>query len=437
MNFVDENLANQQQQTREGVYASTSSSVSSSHKESYQLLRAAFREYSLSDAEDSLVGSLSPPLIAFCERVLQDRDHWRRQFQGLSQDAGDYQRRNEQLARDLQLQATAAQALARDVQAANGRLSSAGAELRDLRQRMAAERADFTARLQQIQGVRTVLEGSLKKKEKEFLCLQTQLAKIVSKDSVKSAKVSVVISGPPPASSLRATAATAPSLRDAETAALRNSLAVFKTENSSLRDSLRELQLSFDEALRVVHEKHLVQIDALQQQQQQRLPNLVDNPRNNSGNNNLQSQPVPQPPFLPFSPSTASSSSSSSSSSVSTQSVLQSPAGSLARKYLEGTPDARPIRWLVEQANTDIKNIRTRADLVASNAPPQPNSSSMPLVSTEAMQKIVLLRSRLSEALLIIQEQDRLIHNGEPLLSYSFINSLTHCHSLPFGVRQH
>ena len=107
--------------------------------------------------------------------------------------------------------------------------------------------------------------------------------------------------------------------------------------------------------------------------------------------------------------------------------------GSIAKRYLEGTPGARPVQWVVEQANTEVKRLRERAEQIARgdagaaatitavaslgkhSAEEEVHGSS----GTHAMwrMKINAMKLHLSEALAVIQEQDRLIHSGKQIIS--------------------
>jgi cell division septum initiation protein DivIVA len=103
--------------------------------------------------------------------------------------------------------------------------------------------------------------------------------------------------------------------------------------------------------------------------------------------------------------------------------------GSIAKRFLEGTPGARPVQWVVEQANTEVKRLRERAELLT-NGPSGIVTSSTTRVPAGCVagdaeeessladaalwrMKIQAMKRNLSEALSVIQEQDRLIHLGE------------------------
>lgn len=107
--------------------------------------------------------------------------------------------------------------------------------------------------------------------------------------------------------------------------------------------------------------------------------------------------------------------------------------GSIAKRYLEGTPGARPVQWVVEQANTEVKRLRERAEQIARGdagaaaavtaatlaGRAEENAADMD-AGTSAMwrMKINAMKLHLSEALAVIQEQDRLIHSGENILLF-------------------
>ena len=116
--------------------------------------------------------------------------------------------------------------------------------------------------------------------------------------------------------------------------------------------------------------------------------------------------------------------------------AMETPAGSIAKRYLEGTPGARPVQWVVEQANTEVKRLRARAEQIARgdagaaamtssldhhtvghDANDQQESTHTGSAGAHALWRMKLnaMKLRLSEALIVIQEQDRLIHSGTAL----------------------
>ena len=116
--------------------------------------------------------------------------------------------------------------------------------------------------------------------------------------------------------------------------------------------------------------------------------------------------------------------------------------GSIAKRYLEGTPGARPVQWVVEQANTEVKRLRERAEQIARGGAgaaaavtaatmagrgAEGNSVNDSHAGTNALyrMKINAMKLHLSEALAVIQEQDRLIHSGVFFFSNPFQFSCT------------
>lgn len=67
--------------------------------------------------------------------------------------------------------------------------------------------------------------------------------------------------------------------------------------------------------------------------------------------------------------------------------------GSVVKHYLdEGEESARPYHWIIEQANSEVKRLRNRADCLK-----QTNDTD-------------ILKAQLVEAISVIHEQDKLIH---------------------------
>lgn len=110
--------------------------------------------------------------------------------------------------------------------------------------------------------------------------------------------------------------------------------------------------------------------------------------------------------------------------------------GSIAKRFLEGTPGARPVQWVVEQANTEVKRLRHRAEQIArgdvgaaamtalegqhlaswaKDDGAQGGAAAPAVPAAMWRMKLQAVKMHLSEALLVIQEQDRLIHAGNDI----------------------
>jgi hypothetical protein len=87
--------------------------------------------------------------------------------------------------------------------------------------------------------------------------------------------------------------------------------------------------------------------------------------------------------------------------------------GSITKKFLDGTPGAKSVSWVLDQANTEIKRLRNRAELLqlidGNNGEDGVNKH---LSYSNSDMKYDNIKSQLIEALSVIHEQDRLIHEA-------------------------
>lgn len=261
-------------------------------------------------------------------------------------------------------------------------------EYRELKNHWLAEKSDLQSRLFQVQALNTQIHGTLKKKEKDYEKLQSQLSKLV-KDSGRGApKAAITVSVPlkkafSQESSGERTASAASLLRDVELIALRNTLTALNKDNTALKTSIEELQ---DELVRL---------------------RVIDVPVT------VPTEAVPIITEKVVSASPVKSTSESSSSSVSTPSANE-PTTTTSIAAEPTTPGVRSVRWLIDQTHTAVKQLRDRAVLVASNQLSEfaDRPASTQNNSLEATQAVVGLKARLTEALRVIEEQDRLIHEA-------------------------
>lgn len=87
--------------------------------------------------------------------------------------------------------------------------------------------------------------------------------------------------------------------------------------------------------------------------------------------------------------------------------------GSITKKFLDGTPGAISVNWVVEQANTEIKKLRNRADLLElRDRTDGEDGINKQLSYSNNDLKYDNIKSQLIEALAVIHEQDRLIHEA-------------------------
>ena len=76
------------------------------------------------------------------------------------------------------------------------RISALTAEHRDVKQQWLGDKADLHNRFCQVQALNTQVQGTLKKKDKDFEKLQSQLAKLVKDGNKAQAKPAILLSLP-------------------------------------------------------------------------------------------------------------------------------------------------------------------------------------------------------------------------------------------------
>lgn len=115
------------------------------------------------------------------------------------------------------------------------RMAALATEHREVRNHWLSEKSDLEGRFHQMQALHTQLQGTLKKREKDYDKLQGQLAKLV-RDSVRGNKACMTISLPlkknlsQDSSSIKTTAAL---LKDAEVIANKAALSSMLVDNLS------------------------------------------------------------------------------------------------------------------------------------------------------------------------------------------------------------
>jgi Ni,Fe-hydrogenase I large subunit len=119
--------------------------------------------------------------------------------------------------------------LNQDVNGVQGKMSAMQEDQRLLRCHWLAEKNDLETRCFQAQGLATQYQGTIRKKDKDYEKLQTQLAKMV-KDSQRGQKAVAVITRPLP-KNFQETAKTVVTLKDVELAESRSTNAAIEVRN--------------------------------------------------------------------------------------------------------------------------------------------------------------------------------------------------------------
>jgi hypothetical protein len=320
----------------------------------------------------------------------------------------------------------------------NNRLSVTINEQRDLKKTWLAEKADLEKRYFQIQALNTQLSASLIKKEKEFVKLQNTLANLL-KDKEKANKSTIMISSKASSStstasghssvsqtrSLKNTASdsgsssVSPLLLNADITSLKNSknylvhelkqvqqqLMAKETETKELISISNQNQLISEEKIlflqTTIHQlkEELEETKLLQQEQEHQHLLLCNQQQQEEAANSMALVVVasPQPTVSSFPP-------------VPPPSTV----GKIAKKYLMGTPRAKPMTMLLseEEMNSQENQIHSSFLMIPPTTGKKHQQRQKDLYE-ELHQHHHSIAKQLAEAMIVIKEQDRIIHEGK------------------------
>lgn len=130
---------------------------------------------------------------------------------GISEECNNLRTLNSSLRRENERFQSQIEQLSQDIQTSQNRTSAMQIELRDAKAQWMAEKNDLETRCFQAQAQTTQIQGTLRKKEKDFEKLQNHLEKVVRDSSRKSS--TLTISKPVPKKSSQAK--PVPTIRDA------------------------------------------------------------------------------------------------------------------------------------------------------------------------------------------------------------------------------
>lgn len=267
-----------------------------------------------------------------------------------------------------------------DKQLLNNRISALTMEHREVKNHWLAEKSDLQSRWFQIQALNTQMTATLKIKEKDYEKLQNQLSKLV-RDTNKAQKMSIVITAPVKknlSQDKSANAAINQILKDTQIVAMKNTIKSLQLENEQLRDTATRLES-----------------DLLEMQTLPPAPLPLPVPMSTA------TVTIQQPISSPL-PPTAPAATVTFKSPVKEQAPSTPAVGTLANRYLASTPGAKPVQEIVDEACSNYRKA------YESNTNHQVTTAN----TEEAQTRITSLRMKLAEALAVIQEQDRLIHEG-------------------------
>ena len=267
----------------------------------------------------------------------------------------------------------ALQVLKNDITVCNNKFSTLSNETRQLKMHWLAEKNDLETRVFQTVSLNTQLQGSLRKKEKDFEKLQTQLLKLV-KDTSR-AKPMITVSKPLLKNSSQVKSG---SIRDAELEAYISTNQLLEKENLVLRTNIDKLKQTMQD-LKQQFDQNMAILERSKQTEQEHIKDL----RNQLLA--LETNQLNEPSIVPVSLPAFTEGSSESP-------FLNTPGSAKCGSSIE---DYSKIDWVITEANTEIKRLRTRSDTI-----------NLSMLTTESSQ----LQAQLHEALTIIKEQDKLIH---------------------------
>jgi predicted nuclease with TOPRIM domain len=311
------------------------------------------------NVSNDVLKQASPDLLAVINELLTER-------QALASQVGT-------LKKEKEASNNALQVLKNDITVCNTKYSAMCNESRQLRMQWLAEKNDLEARVFQTVSLNTQLQGTLRKKEKDFEKLQNQLLKLV-KDTSR-AKPMITLSKPLQKNSSQIKSGT---IKDAELEAYISTNQSLEKENSVLRSNIDKLKQTMQD-LKQQFDHNVDIVEKARQKDQEHIRQLR-NQLLEIEKNQLHVDMKHDEPVVVVEES-------------STREVISTP--DARRKGPSNTESDSTIDWVITEANTEIKRLRNRSETI---------------IQSQSINESDRLQAQLLEALNIIKEQDRLIH---------------------------
>ena len=321
------------------------------------------------------VDSLSSDILQCFGKIMHETDRTRDINTQLLEDSQQKSINMERKDKDIEKLKSQVMNLQQDVASHGSRTTAMQAEHREMRNHWLNEKNELENKVFQIQSLLTQTKAAVIKKDKDYEKMQNQLTKAI-KDSTRGQKEKqgITISKPLPKQTSQKEQKKAVTVKDAEMLASNATIDALTGENSMLRgavndltDQINNLQITFASLMAIKHQ--------------------------------FLSAPVSLPP----------------SSSVKTP--LQK--GSLVQTYLEGTPGARPAHYIIKEADVRVKMILEKSSELLLKAKAIHNDgitgdeiNEVVDGNKDILNEMSIYREKLGEALAVIHEQDRLIHDA-------------------------
>jgi len=366
---------------------------------------------------------MNSAMTEILHRLFMERDHWQNQTEHISGMCSTMKTKIDNLERQKEADAARITVLNQDVNAANEKMSALRAEQRELKCLWLSEKSELESRCFQLQALHTQLQGTLRKKERDYDRLQTQLSKAV-KESQKPPRggsgqqqgfTPVISISQPLKKNSSQSQATQGTLLDAELTAVRSTVATLEAENSNLREAVEELTVTFEEFQAKMTREVLEHTNSAPTN-----PDLFcgDDIENMSCLEQAKcvEQRLDATSAILGGRNSSEGMHTPNGSPRKALGVLATPG--IGRRGIVGTPAARPMDWLVKQASTEVKALRERAEGLRWNIP-QSNKENVENCGDDCadevdvgkgMERARKYKLQLEEAMSVIFEQDRLIH---------------------------
>lgn len=400
---------------------------------------------------------ISGNMLEALHTLFTEKNHWQSQSQCLSEMTTELKGRVSSLEKEREIHKSEIVMLKQDLNVSEEKMNGLRSEHREVKCQWLNEKSELESRIHQTLALNTQIQGTLRKKERDYDRLQTQLSKLTSRTSSKGGAMApkgkndsgsgqtILLSKPLKRNSSQKGDPAAGSLEMAEVSAAKATIASLEIENQNLRIAVEDLTQNFEEFQANMTNSNI------RGTQNESDSSIISTPQDSIQGDAAESfedmSCLEQAKYVErqldaVNKNLASATQSTPSAKFSTPNAkkLESVPGSVssARKQwlgnsITGTPKARPINWIVKQANSEVKALRERAEKLKLNMPPSDANSSALTPSkypldiddkeNETPRKAQLhknekalrsalydYRQQLEEACAVICEQDRLIH---------------------------
>ena len=393
--FIKQERSKQQQKTGQMEYGEADVSIEKENNNPYQPCTSSFESSCSSSSEPmlaiekqvkSIAGQLgltldteklTPDILQCFGKLMSESNRSRDINAQLLEDCQQKSMNIERKEKDIEKLKAQVLNLQQDVANHGSRTTAMQAEHREMRNHWLNEKTELENKVFQIQSLLTQTKAAVIKKDKDYEKMQNQLSKAI-RDGTRGQKEKqgITISKPLPKKTSQKEQKEAVTVKDAEMIASSATIKALTGENTMLRgavnsltEKINNLQIIFSSLMTMKHQ--------------------------------FLSTPASVPP----------------SSSIKTP--LEK--GCLVQTYLDGTPGARPAHYILKEADARVKMIMekssellTKAKAIREDQEGSTDEENNKVADNndDALNELCNYREKLAEALAVIHEQDRLIHDA-------------------------